>query len=105
MKPQDIAKIADVVVASLAGAPGAGLLGCGSVSSTVAYDHPGGLCEANYACGGLAAFTCWMGFGCPEGFICAPEASFTCGAYRFVCTANDGGTGFSCGENYSMGST
>ena len=91
MKAQDIDRIANAVVGSLAGARDAGLLGCGAISSTVYYTWQPGCttgvgCEASYECGGQELFTCCAGFAClnsfrcpePAGFWCQSETLFTC---------------------------
>ena len=93
MKPQDIDKIANLVVGSLAAAPGVGILGCGSVSSSQDYDP---------ACTPNAPFQCGAG-----GFECGHMGLFTCGA-AFDCTPTgtdmficDQDRGFFCGEVFS----
>jgi len=84
MKPQDIEKIANVVVGAMAGARDAGLLGCGSLSSTQSYSAaPDEICTPLYYCGGRGAFSCSSGFTC-EGFSCPPPEPFTCGG-TFTC--------------------
>ena len=99
MNLQDIDKIANLVVGSLSGSPGAGLLGCGAVSSTQSYDP---LCERpdifncaeGYECGGLADFTCCDAFECLD-FYCPGTANFGCGGdIAYFCPE---GAGFTCG--------
>ena len=100
MKAQDIDKIANLVVGSLSGAPGAGLLGCGAVSSGQTYDP---LCndpaifvctpQEAYACGGQARFSCCAGFECPTVFDCPGPALFAClNQEQFICPRT-----FDCG--------
>ena len=103
MKPQDIDKIANLVVGSLSGVPGAGLLGCGAISSGQTYDP---LCNnpdifvctptASYECGGAARFSCCAGFECTSDFYCPGPALFYCFNFEqfhcpgtFVCGAQD----------------
>ena len=100
MKPQDIDKIANLVVGSLSGAPGAGLLGCGSVTSAVDYDAAQCVgeqlfaCTDGYECGGMADFTCCQGFECLAEFDCPGGAMFGCGGdLNFACPQ----VAFTCG--------
>ncbi|NLS78256.1 MAG: hypothetical protein GXY76_13450 [Chloroflexi bacterium] len=98
MKPQDIDKIANVVVGSLAGASGAGVLGCGSISNTQDYDP---LCTANapfqcvgaYECGWQGMFTCGSSFSCAPTtgnlFLCDEGTGFLCGQGAFSCTPQE----------------
>jgi hypothetical protein len=97
MKPQDIDKIANLVVGSLAAAPGVGILGCGAVSSTVAYDPINEctdvapfVCDVNYECGGQAQFSCTGGFNCTptvgNEFRCDEGTGFYCGLESFTCS-------------------
>ena len=96
MRPQDIDKIANIVVGSLSGsAAGAGLLGCGSVSSTQDYElnecedpaDPFFACnDSGFQCGGLGLFTCCVGFDCLTRFVCPGPALFNCGnSEQFMC--------------------
>jgi hypothetical protein len=89
MKPQDIDKIANIVVGSLSGsAAGAGLLGCGAISSAQDYElnectdpsDPFFECGVpSFECGGNGIFTCCVGFDCTIGFTCPGPAIFGCG--------------------------
>lgn len=95
MKPQDIDKIASVVVESLSGAPG--LLGCGSFTNRQRYDGPQGECEVNYQCGGLGEFYCCYGFDCIAGFACPGNAAYACrNDEMFHCLAI-----FTCDQNFT----
>ena len=89
MNPQDIDRIANAVVNSLAG-PGPGLLGCGAVSSTIQYFTDEELDCTDYQCGGRADFGCCEGFACSLAFWC-DGASFAC----------NWGAGFECADQYS----
>ena len=99
MRPQDIDKIATLVVGSLAGTPGAGLLGCGSITSGQQYEalcvRPELFaCTEDYECGGLARFACCDGFECSTDFDCPGPSLFGCGGYvNFTCHPE----GFACG--------
>jgi len=90
MKAEHVEEIANLVVAGLASGPGAGLLGCGAISSTQPFDcpEPSYECTDGYECGGQATFsctavdtfTCLSGFACgqpgaPSGFSCV---DFSC---------------------------
>jgi hypothetical protein len=83
MRPTDVDRIADAVISSLAGT-GAGLLGCGSISSPIAFDVDFLDC-GHFECGGAAPFSCTDRFGCgqPNG-VAAP---FYCGEPGFTCEA------------------
>ena len=105
MRPQDIDKIANLVVGSLSGAPGAGLLGCGAVSSGQAYDP---LCNdpsifvctpvESFECGGEARFSCCAGFECTTDFYCPGPNLFAClNQQQFICP-----TTFVCGAQDSF---
>lgn len=104
MRPQDVDKIANLVVGSLAGAPGSGLLGCGSVTSAEDYDltectdpnEPFFVCDSggDYACGGLARFLCCAGFVCDTSFTCPGPSRFGCAnSETFFCPES-----FVCGD-------
>lgn len=96
MKPQDIDKIANIVVESLGGGPAPGLLGCFSITSTERYYHPPGDCKGLFQCGGLGDFLCCETFGCPQGFVCPGPARFNClNEEAFTCAP----TGFTCGTD------
>ena len=104
MRPQDIDKIASVVVGSLAGVRDAGLLGCGAISNPVQYDWPSCPtpanfdCGASYECGGVALFTCCENFTCSSGFVCPNPAGFWCqNDVMFTCAP-----GFECGSAFEM---
>ncbi len=100
MKPQDIDKIANVVVGSLAAAQGVGILGCGSISSTQDYD-PIDDCTANnpfecvvaYDCGHAGMFSCANGFTCAPTtgnlFRCDEGDGFLCGGEAFSCVPGE----------------
>jgi len=103
MRAQDIDKIAGAVVASLAGGGGVGPLGCGAMSSTIAFDAPPAYaCTGHYECGGMGRFYCPGVFDCATEFECPSSNPFTCGETfkcdqafgRRVCLATDGG--FAC---------
>ena len=99
MRPQDIDKIANVVVNSLAGT-GPGLLGCGAISATdqfVTFDQ---LECGTYECGGQAGFGCCAGYTCRESFFCFFTATFACqSSLLFTCPI-----GFGC-EHVNYGVT
>ena len=75
MNPQDIDKIANAVVNSLAGA-GAGLLGCGAVSNSFEFFTRDDLECGTFECGGLALFRCCGDYVCHQRFSCAGPARF-----------------------------
>ena len=87
MRPQDIDKIASAVMVSLAGAPGAGLLGCYAWSSADYFDCHWG----NYACGGLfdcggeESFVCQHGFDCIDKIRCPSEFFLDCYSVPHTC--------------------
>lgn len=102
MRPQDIDKVANLVVGSLAGASGAGILGCGAISSAQDYDPSRDCVETpfyytcetgQYECGGQGNFDCCDGFTCDNDFYCPGEARFAC--------PND--QQFSCPETFQCG--
>ena len=104
MRPQDIDKIANLVVGSLSGVPGAGLLGCGSVTSGQDFDivictdptAPFFFCDdgGSYECGGEARFLCCAGFVCETDFVCPGPSRFGCASSEdFLCAES-----FVCGE-------
>ena len=95
MRPQDIDKIANLVVKALAASPETGLLGCGSMSSTAEYapdctwNNPYECGAGGYECGVAALFSCDI-FYCGEGsyvFMCG--GPFTCEA-EFHCWGGPG---------------
>jgi hypothetical protein len=103
MRPQDIDKVANLVVGSLANAGGIGILGCGSVTEQQAF-NPAQECDvepfyfvcdegSDYDCGGLGDFHCCDGFTCTTDFNCPGDARFTCPTDQdFNCLGE-----FSCG--------
>lgn len=111
MRPQDVDKIANLVVGSLTGTPGFGLLGCGAISSGQNYElnectdpnAPFLVCDdgGTYECGGQGNFLCCAGFTCTTTFTCPGPAPFGClNGQQFVC-ANT----FTCGEQDTFAPT
>ena len=81
MRPQEIDKIANLVVKALATSPEAGLLGCGSLSSTTEYatDCTPFTCGAGgYECGVAALFSCDFFFCGAEGGVFVCDDAFAC---------------------------
>jgi hypothetical protein len=72
MRPQDVEKIAESVVASFSQEPGRESgAGCGNFS-VPAYTCPDSFaCDKDYYCGGQAEFGCSQLFTCPQGFFCS----------------------------------
>lgn len=99
MRAQDIDKIASAVVANLSGGD-AQLMGCGSISSTIAYEsEPVYSCVGSYACGGAATFTCVEIFDCANDFYCGEGFQAGCGqAQQFDCLEMYGPNGI-CQHN------
>ena len=62
MRPTDVDKIAEAIVGSLAGSD-PGLLGCGAISSPIAFEVDYLAC-GTFECGGVAPFDCNVVFGC-----------------------------------------
>ena len=72
MRPQDIERIAQGVVASLSQAQGGAVpTGCGNFSYPEYTCPQSYSCDENYQCGGLAQFVCPEQFDCNNGFLCA----------------------------------
>jgi hypothetical protein len=98
MNQQGIHRIAEAVVASLADGSGPGLLGCGAISSDIAYSSDELLACQVYECGGEGLFTCCQGFTCFDDFTCAEGAPYGCTSrVQFTCL-----TDFACGQQFSI---
>ena len=74
MRPQDIEKLANSVVAALS-APVRATAACGCLSDSQGFTCPSGIaafsCTSSYACGGASPFECYCSFSCDARFSCS----------------------------------
>ena len=89
MRPTDVDKIAEAIVGSLAGSD-PGLLGCGAISSPIAFEVDYLTC-GTFECGGVAAFDCNLRFGCGDNNVVGAIGS------NFFCDDS-----FGCDTGYGL---